>query len=88
MSKKYLNSFANAKILTCIYSAKAISDNVSKMIITGAGSFILTLANVDIAIIIVGLGVIILTFFLSMYMNGKVGLSPDEYTQKDIYIRK
>lgn len=88
LSKKYLNSFTTPKILTCIYSAKSISDNISKMIITGVGSFILTLANVDIAIIVVGLGVIILTFFLSMYMNGKVGLSPDEYTQKDIYIRK
>ena len=88
LSKKYLNSFANPKILTCIYSAKSISDNISKMIITGAGSFILAITSVDIAIIVAGLGVIVLTFFLSMYMNGKVGLSPDEYTQKDIYIRK
>ncbi len=88
LAKKYLNSFTNSKILTCIYSAKAISDNFCKVLITGMGSFILTFANINFAIIIAGIGVIVITFFLSMYMNGRVGLDPDEYTQKDIYIRK
>ncbi len=87
LSKKYLNSFTNAKILTCIYSAKSISDNLAKMIITGVGSFILAFVNIDIGIMISGIIVIILTFFLSMYMNGRIGLDPDEYTKKDIYIR-
>ena len=87
LSKKYLNSFANEKILTCIYSAKGISDNLAKTIITGVGSFVLTVAQVNIAIVIVGLILMVLTFFISMYMENKVGLSPDEYTQKDIYIK-
>ncbi len=88
LGKKYLNSFTNANILTCIYSAKAVSDNVFKMIITAVGSFILTFANIDIATIVVGLSVLIITLILSAYMNGRVGLNPDEYTKKDIYIRK
>ncbi len=88
LAKKYLNSFTNSKILTCIYSAKAITDNVCKVIITGIGSFILTVANINFGTMIAGILVIIITFFLSMYMNGRVGLDPDEYTQKDIYIKK
>ena len=87
LSKKYLNSFTNEKILTCIYSAKGISDNVSKTLITGVGSFILTVAQINVAIVIAGLALIVITFLLSMYMETRVGLSPDEYTQKDIYIR-
>lgn len=88
LAKKYLNSFTNTKILTCIYSAKSISDNVCKVIITGFGSFVLTCANINFATIIAGIGIIFITFFLSMYMNGRVGLDPDEYSQKDIYIKK
>ena len=87
LSKKYLNSFANEKILTCIYSAKGLSDNISKTIITGVGSFILSVAQINVAVVIVGLILMVFTFFISMYMDNKVGLSPDEYTQKDIYIR-
>ena len=87
LSKKYLNSFANEKILTCIYSAKGLSDNISKTIITGVGSFILSVAQINVAVVIVGLILMVFTFIISMYMDNKVGLSPDEYTQKDIYIR-
>ncbi len=87
LSKQYLNSFTNEKILTCIYSAKGISDNTFKTIITGVGSFILNIASADIAMVIAGLILIVITFILSIYMNSKVGLSPNEYTQKDIYIR-
>lgn len=88
LTKKYLNSFTDNKILICIYSAKAISDNAFKILITSIGSIILTMCSVDYATLLVGLILIIVTFLLSMYMNGKVGLNPDKYTQKDIYIRK
>ena len=87
LSKKYLNSFTNEKILTCIYSAKGVSDNIFRTIITGVGSFILSITEINIASVVVGLLLIVLTFIISMYMENKVGLSPDEYTQKDIYIR-
>ena len=87
LSKKYFNSFTNEKILTCIYSAKGVSDNIFKNIITCIGSLILTITEINIAHVVVGLVLIVLTFFISMYMENKVGLSPDEYTQKDIYIR-
>ena len=87
LSKKYLNSFTNEKILTCIYSAKGVSDNVFRTVITSVGSLILSITEIDVASVVVGLILIVLTFFISMYMENKVGLSPDEYTQKDIYIK-
>ena len=87
LSKRYLNSFTNDKILTCIYSAKGVTDNILRTIITGVGSLILSITEINIASVVIGLILIILTFIISMYMENKVGLSPDEYTQKDIYIR-
>ena len=87
LSKKYLNSFTNEKILTCIYSARGVTNNILRTIITSMGSLILSITEIDVASVVVGLILIVVTFFISMYMEGKVGLSPDEYTQKDIYIK-
>ena len=87
LAKKYLNNFTTEKILTCIYSAKGVTDNVLRTVITSIGSFVLTVAEINVAIVLVGLMVIVITFIISMYMENKVGLSPDEYTQRDIYMR-
>ena len=65
-----------------------MSDNLWRTFITGIGSLILTICNVDIAIIAAGVILIIVTFILALYMSTRLGLEPDEYTQKDIYIRK
>lgn len=88
LAKKYMNNFANHKVISSIYAAKSMSDNLWRTFITGIGSLILTICNVDIAIIAAGVILIIVTFILALYMSTRLGLEPDEYTQKDIYIRK
>ena len=87
LAKKYVNNFASTKILPAIYSSKSICDNIFRTIITLLGSAIVGIYNIDIAMIVMGIFVLILTLVLTVYSKDKLGLKPEEYTQKDIYKR-
>lgn len=87
LAKKYFNSFANDKILTSIYATRSVYDNIFRTVITAVGSYILTFASINISMIIVGIITMLITLWLSAYMKDKLGLLPEEYTQRDIYIR-
>ncbi len=87
LAKKYVNNFASTKILPAIYSSKSICDNIFRTIITLLGSAIVGIYNIDIAMIVMGIFILILTLVLTVYSKDKLGLKPEEYTQKDIYKR-
>ena len=87
LAKKYVNNFASTKILPAIYSSKSICDNILRTIITLLGSAIVGIYNIDIAMIVMGIFILILTLGLTVYSKDKLGLKPEEYTQKDIYKR-
>ena len=87
LAKKYVNNFASTKILQAIYSSKSICDNIFRTIITLLGSAIVGIYNIDIAMIVMGIFILILTLALTVYSKDKLGLKPEEYTQKDIYKR-
>lgn len=87
LAKKYVNNFASTKILPAIYSAKSICDNLFRTIVTLLGSAIVGIYNIDIAMIVMGIFILILTLGLTVYSKDKLGLKPEEYTQKDIYKR-
>lgn len=87
LAKKYVNNFAGTKILPAIYSSKSICDNIFRTIITLLGSAIVGIYNIDIAMIAMGIFILILTLVLTVYSKDKLGLKPEEYTQKDIYKR-
>ena len=87
LAKKYVNNFASTKILPAIYSSKSICDNIFRTIITLLGSAIVGIYNIDIAMIVMGIFILILTLGLTVYSKDKLGLKPEEYTQKDIYKR-
>ncbi len=82
--KRYINSFTNTKVLPSIYSLTNIYWNISRIIITGIGSFILTKANIKISYIIMGIFFLILTVLIGVYMSSRVGLKPEEYEKVDI----
>ena len=88
LTKKYFNNFTNTKILPSIYSVKYISDNVFRIILTLVGTILLMFLNIKIVILVTGIILVIATVFISTYADKKLGLDPEEYTQKDIYIRK
>ena len=62
LAKKYVNNFASTKILPAIYSSKSICDNIFRTIITLLGSAIVGIYNIDIAMIVMGIFILILTF--------------------------
>lgn len=74
LAKRYLNSFATDKILISIYAERSISDNLARTIITAIGSYILTMCNIYISMIIVGIIIMVVTFLLFIYMKDKVGI--------------
>lgn len=88
LAKKYFNNFTNTKILPSIYSVKYISDNVFRIILTLVGTMLLMFLNIKIVFLVTGILLVIATVFISSYADKKLGLDPEEYTQKDIYIRK
>ena len=87
LAKKYINNFTTNKILPAIYSSKAICDNLSRTIFTLAGSAILEIWNINASMAVMGIIIFVLTFILTIYSRDKLGLKPDEYSQKDIYKR-
>lgn len=87
LAKKYINNFTNTKILPAIYSSKAMCDNIFRTFMTLGGAAVLGICNIDVAIIAFGIIILLVTFVLTIYSKDKLGLTPDEYTQKDIYIR-
>lgn len=87
LAKKYVNNFTSTKILPAIYSAKSICDNIFRTVITLLGAAIVGVYNIDIAMVAMGIFILILTLGLTVYSKDKLGLKPEEYTQKDIYKR-
>ena len=87
LAKKYVNNFTSSKILPAIYSAKSICDNLLRTVITLLGALVVGIYNIDIATVAMGIFILILTLGLTVYSKGKLGLKPEEYTQKDIYKR-
>lgn len=87
LAKKYVNNFTSTKILPAIYSAKSICDNIFRTVITLLGAAIVGVYNIDIAMVAMGIFILILTLGLTIYSKDKLGLKPEEYTQKDIYKR-
>ena len=88
ISRKYLNSFTNNKVLPSIYSVEFIINNIFSMIITFLGSVLLLKVNIIYAFIVLGGVIFVVAFLISFYAKDKLGLKPDEYTDKDIFERK
>jgi len=88
ISRKYLNSFTNNKVLPSIYSVEFMINNIFSMIITVLGSVLLLKFSIIYAFMIIGGVILVVAILISFYAKDKLGLKPDEYTDKDIFERK
>ena len=87
--KKYVNNFSNVKILPTIYSMTNLFWNFSRIIITFIGSFVLTIVDIKLGMIVMGIVFIVLAFLIYTYMKIRVGLKPEEYSKEDLkYVEK
>lgn len=84
LKKRYMNNFANNKILPKIYSINGIMANIGRMVIGVIASAILNRADIFNAVLILGGICTIFVIIMAIYSKSRLGLKPEEYDSKDI----
>lgn len=85
--KQYLNSFCDSDMRIKIYSANLFFEYICTAAISMTTSFVLNYYSSSYTTLIVGIISCILMIFLIKYMSTRVGLKPEEYSEKDIYMK-
>lgn len=88
LKKRYMNNFADSKILPKIYSVNGIMTNIGKMVIGIIASSILKVTTIYNSLLLLGIICTIIVIILSIYSKSKLGLKPEEYDKKDIEYSK
>lgn len=86
--KQYLNSFCDSNMRIKIYSANLFFEYITTSVISMASSILLKYFSNSITALIVGIISFILMIFLIKYMSTRVGLKPEEYSEKDTLLAK
>lgn len=84
LKKKYLGNFMTPDILTKVYSANSMCCSMFRMIVGAVGSFLLTFMTIEYAMVTAGILFAIIMLILSLCIKTKIGLKPEEYTEKDV----
>lgn len=84
LKKRYMNNFANNKILPKIYSVNGIVSNLCSMLIGVMASTILKTTTLSNALLILGFITILMIIILAVYSKTRLGLKPEEYSKQDI----
>lgn len=84
LKKRYMNNFADSKIIPKIYSVNGILSNVGRMVIGIIASTILKITILPNALLILGIGCMIIVVTLSVYSKSRLGLKAEEYPKEDI----
>ena len=82
--KRYLNNFTTHKIRNKISSVYNLVENISRCIIALISSILLKYTTTANTLLIIGTIYTISLLAMLINMKGKVGLNPEEYTEKDI----
>ena len=86
--KQYLNSFCDSNMRIKIYSANLLFEYICTASISMITSVLLNYFSSSYASLIVGIVSFILMIFLIKYMSTRVGLKPEEYSEKDVCLSK
>ena len=81
--KQYLNSFCDSDMRIKIYSANLFFEYITTATISMACSALLKYYSNSFATLIIGVIAFVLMIFLIKYMSTRVGLRPEEYSEKD-----
>lgn len=87
LNSKYLNNFSNSKMVSKIYGANTIMNNLLRMIVAFVGTLVLDNFNIKHTMIIVGMIFTAIVYLLFRYMKPRVGLKPDQYKTEDIKLK-
>ena len=86
LKKRYMNNFANNKIISKIYSVDGIMENLGRMIIGIVASAILKVTILPNALVILGTVCTLIVVLLSIYSKTRLGLKPEQYNKEDILV--
>lgn len=84
LKKRYMNNFANNKILPKIYSVNGIISNLCSMLIGVVASTILKITTLQNSLLILGVISTGMIIVLAIYSKTRLGLKPEEYSEIDI----
>ena len=84
IKRRYIGNFMTPEILTKVYSVDSVITSILRMSICALGSYLLTFMPIEKAMVVVGILFTLVTLILSRYMKTRIGLKPEEYTEKDI----
>ena len=84
--KQYLNNFTNTSLRTKISSSFNLLENILRFLITFAASNLLRVTTTANTFTILGCILTIIVVLMLDNMRKKVGLKPEEYTEKDTKI--
>lgn len=87
LNSKYLNNFSNSRMISKLYGANTIMNNLLRMIIAFIGTLVLDNFNIKHTMIIIGMIFIAIVYLLFRYMKPRVGLKPDKYKPEDIKLK-
>lgn len=87
LNSKYLNNFSNSKMVSKIYGANTIMNNLLRMVVAFIGTLVLDSFNIKHTMIIVGMIFTVVVYLLFVYMKPRVGLKPDKYRPEDIKLK-
>lgn len=88
LMKQYLSSFCNSDMRLKIFSANTFVISCLSTIVSFLCSFALTFYSNAIVTLMLGIISFILMVFVLHYMSTRVGLKPEDYSSKDINLRK
>lgn len=84
LKKRYMGNFMTPEILTKIYSVNSVIASIFRMLAGAIGSYLLTIMEIQHAMIIMGIALSFITLLFAIYMKSRIGLKPEEYTKKDV----
>lgn len=84
LTDRYLRNFANEEIDTKIFVANNFFTSVFSCLLGLFASFLLERLNTAYSMTIFGTLAVIVTYFLGIYMQTRVGLNPDKYPKEEV----
>lgn len=87
LEDKYVTNFTTSNIRAKILSASNLIKNFGKILISFLGGLLLEFYTTGISYLIIGIVGLIVILLVLKYMKKRIGLSPEEYDNKDIEYR-
>ena len=86
--QRYLGSFSTSSMRTKISSASMLIENISCTIISFGVSYLTATLSSALSTLIIGIVFFIIILIILHYMQSRVGLKPEEYSDSDIKFKE